>query len=138
MTHRATYTVNAATAAAVAKQIGIEANSRGELTARFNGRTVEQTSKTSFEFYASNADHAAFQRLVDRLTVADAHVATEAAAARPDVPATQKQIAFLSSLIQRDPGLATTVGASRDGARVASGLSKSDASRLICLMLAEA
>ena len=49
--------------------------------------------------------------------------------------ATDRQISYLRSLVRRDPGLAQTVGASRDGVRVNTNLTKSEASRLIENML---
>ena len=49
--------------------------------------------------------------------------------------ATNRQVEYLRSLVRRDPGLAQTVGASRDGIRVNTNLTKHEASRLIDCML---
>lgn len=132
MTHTVTYTVaNAETAERVAAATNVKESALPNRapSGNFNGRRVERTSETTFELYASNSDHAAFDRLVRANTVDEAQE-------EEDLPATEKQLSYLSALVQRDPGAAMTVGASQDGATVSANLGKRQASKMIELMLA--
>lgn len=51
-------------------------------------------------------------------------------------PATVRQIAYLTSLIQGDPGAAMTIGASHNGGTPVDGLTKSQASKFIDMLKA--
>ncbi|MFB2530733.1 hypothetical protein ACEYYA_01030 [Paracoccus sp. p3-h83] len=98
--------------------------------ATFDGRIVRRVTAETFEISGSKNTCAAFDRLAK--TVAATVVAAEVVKpATTEAPATERQIAYLERLIDRDPGAAMTVGASCDGANVVANLTKSDASRLI-------
>lgn len=132
MTHTVAYTVaNAETAERIAAATNVKESALPNRapSGNFNGRRVERTSETTFELYASNSDHAEFERLVRENTVEGATEAEE------EQPATEKQLSYLAALVQRDPGAAMTVGASHDGANVPANLSKRQASKMIDLML---
>lgn len=139
MTHTATYTAASIEAAEkIAAHFGMSESfvRPGTMTANYRGRTVERMSDgVEFTLYASNADHDLFEQEFNSINrdMTPAASKTDAEAA----PATEKQAAYLNTLIMRDPGAAMTIGASLDGARVAPGLSKSQASRLIELLKSE-
>ena len=60
------------------------------------------------------------------------------AGAMPGEPmATARQLAYLAHLVERDPGMATTLGASRDGSTVTPNLTRRGASALIDLLLSQ-
>lgn len=98
----------------------------------FDGRRLVRESDTTFALTGSHATHRKFEEALARLAPR-APTATPAPLAEAPTP---RQIAFLSVLIARDPGAAMTVGASPDGARVASGLSRAQVSRMIDMLRA--
>jgi len=93
----------------------------------FDGRPVE-VEGLSFSISGSKATNAAFRDLVSTANVKSS--------CPSGVPATDRQISYLTALIQDDPGAARTIGASMDGARCVEGLSKSQASTFIDLLKA--
>ena len=135
-----TITLTADQADALATSLGMDLNAPfGEKfdcqKATFDGRAVRRVTETTFEIYGSNGTCAAFSRLADK--VAATIVVTETAAqAVTETPATERQIAYIARLIDRDPAAAMAIGASHDGARVVAGLTKSAASRIIDQMVA--
>lgn len=110
MSRTAEYNVTAELADAIVAHFGTS----------YRGRTVRRESETVVSFYGSNGDIAAFAEeaaKIKRALVGDA--------------ATEKQIAFITTLINRDPAAAMTIGASADGVRPVGGMTKAQASKFI-------
>jgi len=98
---------------------------------RFDGRTIRRIGDLEFELSGGNITHDKFSRFLRSVSPRE-----ETAPAPVDGAATPKQIAYLRSLIARDPGAATTIGASRDGANPVEGLTKARASHFIDTLIA--
>lgn len=96
---------------------------------RFKGVSVSHQGGGLIQMYGgNNSERAEFQRL------SDSAIRARTNGADGSLPATDKQISYLTTLIQNDPGTATTIGASPDGSRVTANMSRAKASRLIDMM----
>ena len=114
MARTAEYTVTAELADAIMAHFG----------SSYRGRAVRRESETKISFYGSNGDIAAF--------------AEEAAKVKRGLAgdtATEKQTAFLTTLIARDPAAAMAIGASNNGVSPVA-MTKAQASKFIDMLTA--
>ncbi len=104
--------------------LAISTESFGRL--KFKGVSVCHEGGGKIELWGgNNSERAEFRVLADRA------VRRATSGAVSVEMATEAQISYLHRLVLDDPGAATTIGASPDGSRVTSGLSKAAASKMI-------
>lgn len=92
------------------------------------GRIVREDGPNAFSFSGSNSATDKFEALAASCR------ASVPAEPRQPTAATERQISYLTHLVQNDPGAAMTIGASTDGSRPVDGLTAAQASRFISLL----